>query len=71
MINAAKIPLDAVVKHTIGNIIFLVYPNVHFSYSSIAWRKRRKEKIVCPNVFNTGTPRTYSTASEDIDSSAF
>ena len=28
-------------------------------------------QFACPNVFNTGTPRTYSTASEDIDSNAF
>ena len=30
-----------------------------------------KEKMVCPKVLTTGMPRTYSTASLDISSSAF
>ena len=32
--------------------------------------KRLKEKTDCPNVFTTGMPRTYSTASFDIASRA-
>ena len=32
---------------------------------------RLNENTVCPNVFTTGMPRTYSTASFDMRSSAF
>ena len=37
----------------------------------MALRKRSKLKMVCPKVFTTGTPRMYSTASEDMVSSEF
>ena len=40
MIITAKIAFAAVVNATIGNIIFFVYPSVHFSYSSMAALKR-------------------------------
>ena len=40
-------------------------------YSKNDFLNLLKENIVCPKVLTTGTPLTYSTASDDIVSKAF
>ena len=52
-------------------IVFLHYPPVYENQNCKEILNLLKENIVCPKVLTTGTPLTYSTASDDIVSKAF
>ena len=68
--KATNIAFIKVINPIMGNRNISVYSVVHFPYPSMQFLNLLNEYTVCPNVLTTGTPLTYSVASELIVSRA-